>query len=193
MNNIYIYYTEIHVPSPNPTARQPNSPRCSRHQVARRRPDLPGARDGGGGLSSYLTVTKLMSSYLTVTKLMSSYFICNETHVVLLDCKPTWRRVFHEMCRRKIMEEGILPACFRLLPLAGHDFLPSALGRGAGQCTHELFVHCAYIWTRNPVFVYGHAFPPVTHHTRSYPPPPSAGAPHHRRPVQSCVRIISYV
>jgi len=27
--------------NPNPTARQPNSPRCSRHQIAGRRPDLP--------------------------------------------------------------------------------------------------------------------------------------------------------
>jgi hypothetical protein len=34
--------------NPNPTARQPNS----RHQVAGRRPDLPGARDGGGGVVS---------------------------------------------------------------------------------------------------------------------------------------------
>ena len=38
--------------NPNPTARQPNSFRCSRHQVAGRRPDLPGAHDGGGGVVS---------------------------------------------------------------------------------------------------------------------------------------------
>jgi hypothetical protein len=38
--------------NPNPTARQPNPPRCSRHQVAGRRPDLPGARGGGGGAVS---------------------------------------------------------------------------------------------------------------------------------------------
>ena len=38
--------------NPNPTAQQRNPPRCSRHQVAGRRPDLPGARGGGGGAVS---------------------------------------------------------------------------------------------------------------------------------------------